>query len=363
MATATATMTAATVPSDDGASRSDGIASRSGGIVSRSTAGASLSDAHAAFAEPLTAGMSTVEMPLDRLMPGRYQPRELLSEENLAELADSIREQGVLQPLVVRAVAEGYEIVAGERRWRAARLAGLSTVPVIVRELSDQSALAVALIENVQREDLNPIDQARSLARLAAEFELTHEQVAKAIGRSRASVSNMLRLLDLEDEVKHLLAHGRIDMGHARALLPLDAERQVAMARKAETRGLSVREVEKAVRQLLSVPAESAQGKPGIDLQTRWLAHQLARELGTNLSIRPAKEGGYTLQLGFGDLAQLEEMLERIRELVGFVRETAGPRTREPKHVNVRTEPRTLAETDVRAEIGARAEIDTREPD
>jgi ParB family chromosome partitioning protein len=271
-----------------------------------------------------------VEMPLDRLVPGRYQPRGQVSEENLTDLADSIREQGVLQPLVVRAAAEGYEIVAGERRWRAARLAGLSTVPVIVRELSDQSALAVALIENVQREDLNPIDQARSLSRLAREFDLTHEQVAKAIGRSRASVSNMLRLLELEDEVKHLLAHGRIDMGHARALLPLDAERQVAMARKAETRGLSVRDVEKAVRQLLAAPAANERA-PGVDLQTRWLANQLAHELGTKLSIRAAKDGGYTLQVGFADLAQLEEMLERIGELIGFVRQTAGPRARDSK--------------------------------
>jgi ParB family chromosome partitioning protein len=356
MATAAATIAAATAASGDGASLSEGAASRS-------AAGPSLSEAHAAFAGPLTAGTSTVEMPLDRLVPGRYQPRELLSEENLAELADSIREQGVLQPLVVRAVAEGYEIVAGERRWRAARLAGLPTVPVIVRELSDQSALAVALIENVQREDLNPIDQARSLARLAAEFELTHEQVAKAIGRSRASVSNMLRLLDLEDEVKHLLAHGRIDMGHARALLPLDAERQVAMARKTETRGLSVREVEKAVRQLLSVPAESVPGKPSVDLQTRWLAHQLAHELGTKLSIRPAKEGGYTLQLGFANLAQLEEMLERSRELVGFVRETAGPRAREPRHIHVRAETDAQPETDAQAEMDASVEADAREPD
>jgi ParB family chromosome partitioning protein len=272
-----------------------------------------------------------VEMALDRLLPGRYQPRGQLSEENLAELADSIREQGVLQPLVVRAVAEGYEIVAGERRWRAARLAGLSTVPVIIRELSDQSALAVALIENVQREDLNPIDQARSLARLAREFDLTHDQVAKAIGRSRATVSNLLRLLELEDEVKHLLAHGRIDMGHARALLPLDAERQIAMARKTETRGLSVRDVEKAVRQLLTAETGDEPAQPGVDLQTRWLAHQLAHELGTKLSIRPAKDGGYTLQVGFTDLAQLEEMLDRIAELIGFVRQTAGPRARVPK--------------------------------
>ncbi|HEU4619975.1 MAG TPA: ParB/RepB/Spo0J family partition protein [Gammaproteobacteria bacterium] len=294
--------------------------------------------AAAAAAQPVA-----VELPIDRLRPGRYQPREQLSEENLADLAASIREQGVLQPLVVRGVrgetyaaasaavhgeAE-YEIVAGERRWRAAKLAGLSTVPVVVRELDDQSALAVALIENVQREDLNPIDQARSLARLAREFGLTHEEVAKAIGRSRSAVSNTLRLLELEDEVKGLLASGRIDMGHARALLPLDGERQIALARKTETRRLSVREVEKAVRQLLAEPAAEP-AKPDVDLQTQWLAIQIARELGTKLAIRPSKDGGYTLQLAFGDLAQLEESLERIRELVRGVRETAGPRARDP---------------------------------
>src|SRR5690606_27825533 len=148
-------------------------------------------------------------------------------------------------------------------------------LPVVVRELDDQSALAVALIENLQREDLNPIDQAQSLSRLATEFGLTHEQVAKAVGRSRASVTNLLRLLDLSAEVKDLLARGGIDMGHARALLPLDEERQIAMARKTYRRGLSVRQVEKAVRTLLSMPAEASDGKAGVDLQTRWLQEQL----------------------------------------------------------------------------------------
>ncbi|MGH8168887.1 MAG: ParB/RepB/Spo0J family partition protein, partial [Woeseiaceae bacterium] len=163
----------------------------------------------------------TLEMRVTSLRPGRYQPRRNVSEESLAELADSIREQGVLQPLVVRGIsspvesadATTHEIVAGERRWRAAQVAGLSTVPVVVRELDDQSALAVALIENLQREDLNPIDQAQSLSRLADEFALTHEQVAKAVGRSRSSVSNLMRLLDLQGEVKDLLAQGGIDMG------------------------------------------------------------------------------------------------------------------------------------------------------
>lgn len=281
------------------------------------------------------ATVSAVETAIDALKPGRYQPRRHVAEDSLAELADSIREQGVLQPLVVRAIAAAedetatatYEIVAGERRWRAAKLAGLSTVPVIVRELDDQSALAVALIENLQREDLNPIDQAQSLARLAEEFELTHEQVAKAVGRSRASVSNLLRLLDLQDDVKEMLANGTIDMGHARALLPLDADHQVALARKTAAKDLSVRQVEQAVRNLLeAVPAEP---KPPIDLQTRWLQQQIAKELGRKLTLRPGKDGSYTLHVSFGELAELQNALQRIQELIRQVRDTAGPRVRD----------------------------------
>lgn len=282
------------------------------------------------------AAMVAVEKTLDELRPGRYQPRQLLSEASLAELADSIREQGVLQPLIVRPgkpTADGsarapYEIVAGERRWRAARIVGLDTVPVVVRELDDQSALAIALIENLQREDLNPIDQAQSLSRLADEFALTHEQVAKAVGRSRASVSNLLRLLDLQDDVKQLLAQGRIDMGHARALLPLDAKRQISMARRIEAKALSVRQVEQAVRDLLAA-AKGDSPKRGLDLQTRWLQQQIAQELKQEVSIRPGKEGNYSLQIPFGDLAQLQEALQRIGELVGRIRDTAGPRARD----------------------------------
>jgi ParB family chromosome partitioning protein len=277
------------------------------------------------------------ELEIDELQPGRYQPRHQLREESLAELAESIREQGVLQPLIVRAGpgtharagAKTYEIVAGERRWRAARLAGLRTVPVIVRELDDRSALAVALIENLQREDLNPIDQARSMARLAEEFHLTHEEIAKALGRSRASVSNFLRLLDLTDEVKQEIAAGCIDMGHARALLPLDAARQVAMARKIKRLGWSVRQVERAVKNVLATAAETADRSAALDLQTRWLAAQLAREVGEKISIRSGATGDYVLQIGFGDLANLAATLQRLQELVTQVRATAGPRIRE----------------------------------
>jgi ParB family chromosome partitioning protein len=286
-----------------------------------------------------------LEIDVDRLQAGRYQPRHHLREESLAELADSIRAQGVLQPLIVRVVeaprdehAEIYEIVAGERRWRAARLAGLRTVPVIVRELSDQSALAVALIENLQREDLNPIDQARSMRRLVEEFELTHDEIAAALGRSRASVTNFLRLLDLADGVKDAMIDGTIDMGHARALLPLDVDRQVAMARKIERLGWSVRQVERAVKVLLETPA-GGDAKAAIDVQTRWLQNQLARELGEKITIQPGANGDYTLKLGFADLASLEATLRRLQELIVQIRATAGPRVRE------RAVPRAVGDT------------------
>jgi len=276
---------------------------------------------------------AVVELTIDALQPGRYQPRLQLREEGLAELAESIREQGVLQPLIVRVVTltggdpKRYEIVAGERRWRAARLAGLATVPVMVRDLDDQSALAVALIENLQREDLNPVDQARSMSRLIEEFALTHDEIAKALGRSRASVTNFLRLLDLADVVKQFLVQGSIDMGHARALLPLDQKQQAAMARKIVRFGWTVRRVEKTVKTMLE-PIPKA--KAGIDLQTRWLEQQLAHELGEKVSIRPGANGSYVLQLPFGDLGKLSIGLKRLQELVQQIRAAAGPRARDP---------------------------------
>jgi ParB family transcriptional regulator, chromosome partitioning protein len=275
------------------------------------------------------------EVGIDELQPGRYQPRLQLREESLAELAESIREQGVLQPLIVRALpfdsAKRYEIVAGERRWRAARLAGFTVVPVLVRELTDQSAAAVALIENLQREDLNPIDQARSMSRLVDEFALTHEEIAKALGRSRASVTNFLRLLDLADGVKDAMIDGTIDMGHARALLPLAPEQQVELARKVARFGWSVRKVERTVKTLLEEPPQRSRVQPALDMQTRWLERQLARELGEKISIRPGANGDYVLQLGFADLAKLESSLQRLQELVRQIREVAGPRVRETK--------------------------------
>jgi len=286
---------------------------------------------HGSGHTPADGAFPVKEVAVDALVPGRYQPRRHFSDESLAELADSMREQGILQPLVARTVDgdERFEIVAGERRWQAAKIAGLATVPVIVRELDDQSALAVALIENLQREDLNAIDQAHSLKRLADEFSLTHEQVAKAVGRSRSSVSNLVRLLDLDGEVKRMLAERKIEMGHARALLALDSQRQVEIARKAERRGLSVRQVERAVRTALTAPLGLTDERIRLDLQTRWLQLQLEKEVGERIAIKRARNGAYTLSITFEDLGRLQRALQRILELIARIRETAGPRTRD----------------------------------
>jgi len=188
-------------------------------------------------------------LPVSLLSRGKYQPRRAIENDALRELADSIKQQGVIQPLVVRTTGpERYEIVAGERRWRAAQLAGLTEVPVIVTDIPDEQAVAVALIENIQREDLNPMEEARALHRLLQEFELTHQQVAEAIGKSRATVTNFLRLISLADEVKTLLEHGDLEMGHAKAMLSLPPEVQCDIARKVAANGLSVRETENIVR-------------------------------------------------------------------------------------------------------------------
>ncbi|MDP2267084.1 MAG: ParB/RepB/Spo0J family partition protein, partial [Thiobacillus sp.] len=189
-------------------------------------------------------------MSVTQLAPGKYQPRSQMDSESLQELADSIRSQGLMQPILVREVADGYEIIAGERRWRAAQLAGLNEIPVLVREVADSAVAAMALIENIQREDLNAIDEAHGLLRLIQEFGMTHDAVAQSVGKSRAAVSNLLRLLNLSRPVQDMLVAGLIEMGHARALLPLHAGVQRELAHEIETRGLSVREVERRVARL-----------------------------------------------------------------------------------------------------------------
>jgi ParB family transcriptional regulator, chromosome partitioning protein len=255
-------------------------------------------------------------LPVDRLRPGKYQPRTQMDQDSLAELAASIKAQGVMQPILVRAVdktpgAERYEIVAGERRWRAAQLAGLGEVPVLVRGIPDEQALAMALIENIQRENLNPLEEAHGLQRLIDEFGLTHQQAADAVGRSRPAATNLLRLLQLSAPVQDLLMAGKIDMGHARALLPLGAANQVAVAQRIVHKGLSVREAERLVQHLLNPPKKGAQ-KP-VDRDVLRLQEELSDDLGAAVAIRTSKKGAGRVTIEFGSLDQLDGLIARLR--------------------------------------------------
>jgi ParB family chromosome partitioning protein len=255
-------------------------------------------------------------LPVDRLKPGKYQPRTQMDETSLGELAASIRAQGVMQPILVRATdptpgAERYEIVAGERRWRAAQLAGLSEVPVLVRSIPDEQALAMALIENIQRENLNPLEEAQGLQRLIDEFGLTHQQAADAVGRSRPAASNLLRLLQLKPPVQALLMAGKLDMGHARALLPVSGANQAALAQRIVQKGLSVREAERLVQHLLNPPKKGAQ--KAVDRDLLRLQEELSDELGASVVIRSNKKGAGRVTIDFGDLDQLEGLIGRLR--------------------------------------------------
>ncbi len=256
---------------------------------------------------------ATQTLPLNKIEPGRYQPRNDLDLDKLQELADSIKAHGVVQPIVVRATGtDQYELIAGERRWRAAHIAGLSEIPVVIREMDDRSVLAVALIENIQREDLNPLEQAESLCRLLEEFEMTHQQLAESVGKSRASISNLLRLLELHPEVKKLLQEGRIEMGHARALLGLVGEKQLEAAFKVADGKMTVRATEQLVRKY----QQSSSPKPKkhrIDPDIQRLQEDLSNKLGAKVTIRHSKSGKGKLLIDYGDLDQLEGLLARIR--------------------------------------------------
>ncbi|WP_295004640.1 ParB/RepB/Spo0J family partition protein [uncultured Dechloromonas sp.] len=254
-------------------------------------------------------------LPIERLKPGKYQPRTRMDQESLDELAASIKAQGVMQPILVRAVdktpgAERYEIVAGERRWRASQLAGLSEVPVLVRDIPDEQALAMALIENIQRENLNPLEEAQGLQRLIDEFGLTHQQAADAVGRSRPAASNLLRLLQLSPPVQELLMSGKLDMGHARALLPLIGAQQIAAAQRIVQKGLSVREAERLVQQITN-PARKAAEQP-VDRDLLRLQEELADGLGANVQIKTNKKGAGKVTIEFGSLEQLDGLLSRL---------------------------------------------------
>lgn len=248
-------------------------------------------------------------LPVEALDPGKYQPRTRMDEQALGELAASIRAQGVMQPILVRPAREGrFEIIAGERRWRAARMAGLSTVPALVREVPDRQALAVSLIENIQREDLNPIEEAAGVKRLIEEFGMTHEQAAEALGRSRSAVTNLLRLLELAPPVRELLADGRLQMGHARALLALPVARQIDLARQAAERQLSVRDVERRVRATGRTPVR----RTHVDRDVARLEEEVSNRLGTTVQIRNGPKPGGRLIIRYQTLDQLEALLAKL---------------------------------------------------
>jgi ParB family transcriptional regulator, chromosome partitioning protein len=258
------------------------------------------------------------ELDVELLKRGRYQPRLDIRQESLADLADSIRAQGVVQPIVIRPIRDTgdgvrFEIIAGERRWRAAQLAGLQKVPVIIRDVPDEAAVAMSLIENIQREDLNPLEEARALDRLIREFEMTHQQAAEAVGRSRAAVSNLLRLLELCDEVKALVETRAIEMGHARALLGLaEPKAQAAAAREVAAKGLSVRETERLVKRLQQ-PVRKPPPAGARDPDIRRLEAELAEKLGAKVAVQHAASGSGKLVVSYNSLDELDGILAHIR--------------------------------------------------
>jgi ParB family transcriptional regulator, chromosome partitioning protein len=253
------------------------------------------------------------QLPVGRIRPGKYQPRTRMDQQALAELAASIRSQGLMQPLLVRPVeGDRYELIAGERRWRAAQMAGLDEVPVLVREVPDEAALALSLIENIQRENLNPMEEAAGVQRLVDEFKMTHEQAADAVGRSRTATTNLLRLLRLARPVQEMVMEGALDMGHARALLALDPARQIEAAHRIAARGMSVRDTEALVQAMVrGKPAAKHARKADRDLQR--LEEELSGSLGTTVEIRPAKKGRGKLTLHYSSLDHLDQLLKRLR--------------------------------------------------
>ena len=256
---------------------------------------------------------SLKQLPIEFIQPGKYQPRLDMRPEALEELAESIRSQGVMQPIVVRPITSGkYEIIAGERRWRASQLAGLDRIPVIIREVADNAAIAMALIENIQRENLNPMEEAQALKRLQDEFGLTQQEVADAVGKSRSAVTNLLRLMQLQPEVRTFLEHGDLEMGHARALLALVPEQQGQAARTVISRGLSVRQTEALVRQLLAGKQAKPAGKM-LDPDIRSLQDELSEKLGAEVMVDHTAKGKGRLVIKYGSLDQLDGILGRIR--------------------------------------------------
>ena len=256
-------------------------------------------------------GERLLTLPVESLVPGKYQPRTQMDETALLELAESIKSQGLMQPILARSLPGGrYEIIAGERRWRASQLAGLREVPALVRDVPDAAALKMALIENIQRENLNPLEEAHGLQRLINEFELTHQTAAESVGRSRVAVTNMLRLLNLAKPVQAMMMEGQLDMGHARALLPLSHAKQVEAANEVARRGLSVREAESLAARLLH-PKEHKEVPKDRDVLR--LEEGLSEKLGAQVSIRAGRKGKGRLTIEFASLDQLDGILKHIR--------------------------------------------------
>lgn len=256
-------------------------------------------------------------LPVEFIQPGKYQPRHNIQAESLEDLANSIKAQGIMQPIVVRPISSNkYEIVAGERRWRACQMAGLDTIPVIIKQVPDEAAIAMALIENIQRENLNPIEEAMALQRLIDEFELTQQEVADAVGKSRTTVTNLLRLMSLNPEVIQFVERGELEMGHARALLSLAPEKQLEAGKTVKTKGLSVRQTEALVRQMQS-QLQSKHGKAKatgtIDPDIRHLQDNLSEKLGAQVKIQHSAKGKGKLILSYNTLDQLEGILDHIK--------------------------------------------------
>ena len=259
---------------------------------------------------PPKAGLE--EIPIEFIQSGKYQPRTYFAEESITELSDSIKAQGVIQPIVLRPIGDDrYEIIAGERRWRAAQLAGIEKIPAVIRTVDDESALAMSLIENIQREDLNPLEEATALQRLIDDFQFTHQEVADAVGKSRSAVTNTLRLTQLAPPVAEMLVAGDLEMGHARALLTLEVNGQVAVAKQVVARGLNVRQTEELVR-AAGKTAGGAGVKPGQDADTRRLEQSLGQTLGQPVQIRHTKKGTGKLVISYSSLDELDGILSKM---------------------------------------------------
>ncbi|MGH8751152.1 MAG: ParB/RepB/Spo0J family partition protein [Burkholderiales bacterium] len=257
-------------------------------------------------------GERLATLSIEQIQPGRYQPRTRMDSESLAELAESIKSQGVMQPILVRPLPQGrYELIAGERRWRAAQMAGLSQVPALVRQVPDEAALAMALIENIQREDLNPLEEANGIQRLISEFKMTHQSAAEAVGRSRSGVTNLLRLINLAAPVQELLMDGKLDMGHARALIGLSTAKQIELAHLIARKALSVRQTEQLVKQQEKTGHKKS-ARPDRDLLK--LQEELSEKMGTTVIIKPGKRGSGKVIIHYSSLDELDSLIGKLRK-------------------------------------------------